>query len=185
MSRRVLQTKRLKLRPLEPRDATDIARLISEWQVIRWLTSPPWPYAFSDAEWFVSGDASEGSRAIVLDERLVGVVGLDRHQRTGLRELGYWLGRPFWGQGLMTEAANALVADFFKHAGQELWSGYFPANAASRNVLAKLGFQPSHRETAQSRPLGRPVELQKVILKAADWDAKRLSEPRRPASRLE
>lgn len=113
------------------------------------------------------------------------VIGLDRHQRTGLRELGYWLGRPFWGQGLMTEAANALVADFFKHAGQELWSGYFPANAASRNVLAKLGFQPSHRETAQSRPLGRPVELQKVILKAADWDAKRLSEPRRPASRLE
>lgn len=41
---RQLLTGRLKLRPLENRDAGAIARLIDDWDVIRWLTMPPYPY---------------------------------------------------------------------------------------------------------------------------------------------
>ena len=166
MSRRVLTTSRLKLRPLEDRDAADITRLIADWDVIRWLTMPPHPYTRADAEWFIGDKASDGAFGIEFGGDLAGVISLDDG-------LGYWLGKPFWGQGLMTEAAEALVADHFAHDNATISSAYIPGNTASCNVLTKLGFRNSGIKTAYSKPLGREVALQAMELTSGQWHAER------------
>ncbi len=57
-------------------------------------------------------------------------------------ELGYWLGVPYWGQGIMTEAAGELL----RHAFEDLhlariWCGYYEGNEKSKRVQEKLGFR--------------------------------------------
>lgn len=60
-------------------------------------------------------------------------------------ELGYWLGRPFWGRGYMTEAAGALVSRGFEELGMErIWCGYYEGNSRSARVQQKLGFEYHH-----------------------------------------
>ena len=81
-----IRTERLTLRPLRPEDAEPIARMIAEWEVIRWLTMPPHPYALADAEGFIAG-AGDTHRAITRDEAFLGMVTLGT-------DLGYWLGLP-------------------------------------------------------------------------------------------
>ena len=163
---RALRTKRLRLRPLALRDVADITRLIGDWDVIKWLTMPPWPYTRADAEWFVGDRASHDSFAIEYDGAFAGVVG-------GSDELGYWLGKPYWGRGLMTEAAEAVVADHFAHNHSPITSAYLPGNTASCNILTKLGFCNSHLKSAFSRPLDRDVALQGMTLTLDHWQAAR------------
>ena len=57
-------------------------------------------------------------------------------------ELGYWIGKPYWGQGLTTEAARKMIRYAFEELKLEkLWSGYFDGNDASRRVQEKCGFR--------------------------------------------
>jgi [ribosomal protein S5]-alanine N-acetyltransferase len=59
-----------------------------------------------------------------------------------LYELGFHFKPAFWGQGLAEEAARAVVTFAFENlAVRGLFAGHHPANAASRKLLAKLGFQ--------------------------------------------
>ncbi len=159
---RQLLTRRLKLRPLENRDAGAITRLIGDWDVIRWLTMPPYPYKRADAEWFIGDQCSRGALALDFGEVFVGVV----HLGSGL---GYWLGKPYWGQGLMTEAAEAVIADHFAHDDTAITSAYIPGNDASCSVLAKLGFLKSNVNAGYSRPLGHDVALQGMTLTLDQW----------------
>ena len=62
-------------------------------------------------------------------------------ERDGECELGYWLGKPFWGQGLMTEAAQVLLQYAFDVLDvPAVWSGYYEENTKSRRVQEKLCF---------------------------------------------
>lgn len=166
MSGRVLQTKRLKLRPLKAADAPAIARLIGNWNVIRWLTSPPWPYRLADAQWFVADDGSSGSFCIEIDGAFAGIVGL-----TNKLDLGYWLGQPFHGQGYMTEAARAVVDSHFSDHAERLMSGYIPGNETSAGVLKKCGFVNTETISVPSVPLGRDVQVQRMELTSDMWRA--------------
>ena len=56
-------------------------------------------------------------------------------------ELGYWIGKPFWGQGLIPEAAGELLRYAFEDLGMgAVWCGYYDGNVKSRRVQEKLGF---------------------------------------------
>ncbi|MBL8874742.1 MAG: GNAT family N-acetyltransferase [Phycisphaerae bacterium] len=69
---------------------------------------------------------------------VIGLVGVPRHLRA---EMGYWLGVPYWGRGVMTEAAQAVAAFAHGELGvHRLEAGVFDGNAASANVLRKVGF---------------------------------------------
>ena len=60
-------------------------------------------------------------------------------------ELGYWLGKPFWGCGYMPEAARELLRRAFEDLGmQKVWCGYYDGNGKSKRVQEKLGFQYHH-----------------------------------------
>jgi RimJ/RimL family protein N-acetyltransferase len=57
-------------------------------------------------------------------------------------ELGYWLGVPYWGQGLMTEAAKEMVRHAFEDCGMmKIWVGYYDGNNRSKRVQEKCGFK--------------------------------------------
>ena len=56
-------------------------------------------------------------------------------------ELGYWIGKPFWGQGLIPEASRELLRYAFEELGMRaVWCGYYDGNEKSRKVQTKLGF---------------------------------------------
>lgn len=62
-------------------------------------------------------------------------------------ELGYWIGRSFWGHGFAPEAVTATIGRAFGELGCEgLWCGYFEGNGRSRRVMEKCGFATHHVE---------------------------------------
>jgi RimJ/RimL family protein N-acetyltransferase len=139
-----LNTTRLVLRPQRLSDAGSIAESLSDFQVTRMLARAPAPYYKQDAlEWLVlrtSGTLPDWDFAITCgDDTLIGAVSIERlHDEW---RLGYWLGRPHWGKGYMTEAVAAVVEHFFEHKpGEVLYSGMFADNPASLRVQDKIGF---------------------------------------------
>ena len=141
-----LFTERLYLRPLAGTDAAAIIAICGHWEVARRLSRVPYPYGHSDFRCFLEQVVvMEPTWAIVLKDtnELAGVIGLAPHRDGQSAELGYYLGRAHWGQGLATEAGQAVVRLGTEDIGYpRLTSGYHADNPASGRVLAKLGFKP-------------------------------------------
>ncbi len=84
----------------------------------------------------------------------------DMTDRNDECELGFWLGKPFWGKGYMPEAARELI----RHAFEELemstiWCGYYDGNNKSKRVQEKLGFVYHHTCPNVSVPLMHEVRI--------------------------
>ena len=96
--------------------------------------------------------------AIELDGRLIGGAGYYR-RRSGTAELGFWLGREWWGRGYATEATTAVLQHGFE-AGRlpGFTSSHFVDNHASAGVLRKLGFEPTGRGRIICTARGHEVE---------------------------
>jgi RimJ/RimL family protein N-acetyltransferase len=138
-----ITTERLVLRPLELRDAARIALLAGDFDVASMTGTIPHPYNEQMAgEWIGSALAGEEGTVFVIerDGALIGCVGY-REDEKGGAELGYWLGKPYWGHGYATEASAAMVAYAFDAGGLDyLTIGHFADNPASARIIAKLGF---------------------------------------------
>ncbi len=82
------------------------------------------------------------------DGKPVGSIGLHRKdlaQREDEYELGYWIGKEFWGQGLIPEAAREILRHAFEDLHmQTVWCGYYDGNEKSHRVQEKLGFLYHH-----------------------------------------
>jgi len=160
----VIRTERLLLRPLRPTDAEPLLALFDDWEVVRWLSTPPWPYTLADAADFiaprVTQTAAEANFAITLDGNLIGGIGTRMKEASRVQaatgpNLGYWLGQPYWDRGYMTEAARGIVTQVFAAGmGETIYSGAFADNAASLRVQEKLGFVRAGGSTLFSRPRG-------------------------------
>jgi len=137
-----MRTRRLLLRDLTPRDARRIAMLASDWDVARMTGRIPHPYSEQLAyEWI--NDLAEGEfvQGIVHQNALIGICGY-MPEGEGSAEIGYWIGKPWWGRGYATEAVGALIDYCFSVAGFErVTCGHFVDNPASARVIAKLGFR--------------------------------------------
>lgn len=73
-------------------------------------------------------------------------------------ELGYWLGKPFWGRGYMPEAAKEILRHGFEDLGMNvIWCGYYDGNQKSKRVQEKLGFTYHH--TCQKVPVPQTHEV--------------------------
>ena len=69
-------------------------------------------------------------------------------------EIGYWIGEPYWGQGLIPEA----IREILRHAFEDLhlssvWCGYYDGNEKSRHAQEKCGFIYHHTEHNKPVPL--------------------------------
>jgi len=141
----VLQTRRLRLRRPRKADAPRLAELLAEAAIARMTTSIPHPYALADAEAFLArANADERCEAAFMVEHPAeGAIGLVAFDGDGpaATELGYWIGRPYWGRGFATEAAReALVWAHRDWGRRHVRARHFSDNPASAEVLCKLGF---------------------------------------------
>ena len=144
------RTERLLLRPGWAEDASALARAIADEQVVRQLSTAPWPYRAADATAFLAAPKDPVLPSFLILARtadtpqLVGSCGLARRPSGRVRvELGYWIARQHWGQGYATEAGQALVDIAATLGLAELEASYFVDNPASGRVLDKLGFVAS------------------------------------------
>lgn len=144
-----LITERLTLRPWREDDAAALYRYASDPRI---GPIAGWPPHESEAESLTiirTVFAAPETYAVVLREagEAIGCIGLQTGEAAnvplGFREaeLGYWLGVPYWGQGLIPEAARALTRHAFTTLRLEaLWCTCREDNAQSRRVMEKCGF---------------------------------------------
>jgi RimJ/RimL family protein N-acetyltransferase len=142
----VLETRRLRLRAPEARDLPLIAEFCGDLDVARMVTSIPHPYRPKDAETFLASVQAanpEQERVFLIeheDEGPAGMIGFHRADAP-YPEIGYWVGKRFWGRGIATEAAGAAL-DWARRVWKRkvLAAGHFLDNPASGRVLEKAGF---------------------------------------------
>jgi RimJ/RimL family protein N-acetyltransferase len=150
---------------------------------MRWLSSPPWPYALDDARAFVhsraKGEGGAIGGAITLDGDLIGIADVivkpaSTIQRERGYSLGYWLGEPYWGNGFMTEAVRALLTHVFATIPDDtIFSGAFAGNAASLRIQEKLGFALDAEGMFFSNPHRKDVLHVNTSLTRARFEASR------------
>ncbi|WP_168734967.1 GNAT family N-acetyltransferase [Deinococcus sp. KSM4-11] len=164
MQRTELRTERLLLRPFRAGDVTAALAYRNDPEFARFLPHIPQPFTTRDAERFVAQNMSEPwttspTFAVVLDGVLIGTVNLkvDSSRRSGL--LGYAIGRAWWGRGLATEAAWAVITWAREAYGlTRVWAEADAQNLRSQRVLQKLGMQYEHFRTSEAvRPDGTPI----------------------------
>lgn len=143
-----LTTERLLLRPFTLEDAESYARHFIDWDVIQFLSGAvPWPYPEDGVRDYLSNvilpQQGDGRWDWGLTRRegpdeVIGGVAL---WRPGVPEnRGFWLGKAFWGQGLMTEAVTAIMDVAFDTLGFEtLTFSNAVGNEASRRIKVKTG----------------------------------------------
>lgn len=184
-----LETRRLWLRWPRESDAPAIAALANDWQVARHTAFLPSPYAPTDAQNFIRAARERNAKGTGLDlvmslkhgeREVIGGVGA-LPAKDGL-EIGYWLGRPFWSQGLASEAVGELAETLFLYTpARRLDARVLPINVASRGVLTRAGFRVAGETVAEGRHAGRPAQL--FALPRADWaEARRLRAVRASAT---
>ena len=106
------------------------------------------------------------SFAIEVDGEYAGGVGYERFEaeRRFVAEIGYWVGRKYWGRGVATAAVRAVAALAFKREDIErLEAGAYSNNPASQRVLEKCGF---HREGILGRAVVKGDEILDVVMYA-------------------
>ena len=155
-------TDRLLLRPWETTDADSLYEYakdpdvgpIAGWpphqsveesrRIIDTVFSVPETYAICERE----NGVAIGAIALKIGEQT------DITNREDECELGYWLGKPFWGRGYMPEAAVEVLRHAFEDVGMRaVWCGYYEGNLKSKRVQEKLGFEYNHTHPAVPVPL--------------------------------
>lgn len=145
-----IQTSRLVLRPWRESDAKDLFFYAKDPEVGPIAGWPPHQSVEDSLRVIRNVFSSPEAYALCLKEngRAIGAIELKRKGRSDLAkgedecELGYWLGKPFWGRGLMPEAARALLRHAFQDLGMEkVWCAYYDGNEKSKRVQEKVGFR--------------------------------------------
>jgi RimJ/RimL family protein N-acetyltransferase len=195
----VLETSRLRLRPFVEADVAQLWSCVSDPALSRMMswaahTDPSQTLEFIRQ---VNANFTNGigvTWAIELGGEVVGCVSLEglvfvmRAWRVDHAELGYWIAPRLWGQGLMTEAAHAVVRAGFETIGlHKVTVGCIAENVGSRRVIEKLGFRAVGRLEDDVWRDGRWWSVLRYELTAAEWSdtsdvatTLRISRPRPP-----
>ncbi len=146
----ILETDRLILRRWEESDAADLYQYASDPAVGPAAGWPP--HQSIEESRNVIGTVLSGAETYAIclksDNRAIGAIGLilnggtDAVKSDDECELGYWIGKPFWGRGLVPEAAHEILRHAFEDLGMnKVWCAYYDGNLKSRRVQEKVGFR--------------------------------------------
>lgn len=145
----VLETERLILRPWEVADAKELFRYASSPDVGPIAGWPVHTSVENSGEIIKNVLSAPETFAIVWKETNlpIGSIGLKMGDATDLTdaqdecEVGYWLGVPYWGRGIMPEAVKEILRHAFEDMGmKKVWCGYYDGNDKSKRVQEKCGF---------------------------------------------
>lgn len=180
-----LQTERLILRPWQESDAEALYRYAQNHNIGPAAGWPPHTSIENSREIIKTVLSAPNTYAIVMKEteEAIGSIGImtlrsevySANMANDECEIGFWIGEPFWGQGLIPEAVNELLRHIFEDLGQTaVWCGYFEGNTKSQRVQEKCGFTYSHTEYDRAVPLindFRTEHFTKITLQ--DWIAQK------------
>ena len=154
----MLETKRLRLRKWTEADAADLFEYAKDPDV---GPIAGWPPHKS-----VEESRDVGAIELILNGHT------DVTNRDDECELGYWLGKPFWGRGYIPEAAAELIRKGFEELGMTtVWCRYFDGNQRSKRVQEKLGFVFHHTDSEVPVPLLGEVRTDHTnILTKERWE---------------
>ena len=158
----MLETKRLILRSWEDRDTENLYEYAKNPDVgpIAGWPAHQSPEESRDVIKNVLNGREAYAVCLKTDGKAIGAIELKLNGHTDLTErddeceLGYWLGKPFWGQGIMPEAAEEMLRHAFEDLGMtKVWVGYYEGNAKSKRVQEKLGFRYQWKSEGVDVPL--------------------------------
>ncbi|KMJ57270.1 acetyltransferase [Bacillus sp. LL01] len=175
---KIINTERLLLRRLKLEDADRVEELASDYELAKTTLTVPHPYPPGSAKDFIQRmmAAEEESLAVLAivekeSDSLIGIINIKQTPAYKRGELGYWIGRPYWGKGYGTEAARAVVDYGFKELGlNKVFAGAFADNPGSWRIMEKVGMK--HEGTWRQHAMrdGRFVDLAYYGLLREDFE---------------
>lgn len=183
-----LQTDRLILRPWRITDASDLYNYAKDPRVGPVAGWPPHKSITESHQIIQNVFSQNGVFAVTLRDSdvAIGCIGLLTGAKSNFPisdsegEISYWIGVPFWGQGLIPEAMREIIRYGFEDLGlSTLWCGYFDGNTKSQRAQEKCGFRYHHTNPEQYFPLTDDRRIEHVsILTREQWVAG--NEPKSP-----
>lgn len=160
----MIETERLILRPWEETDAEAMFKYASDPDIGPIAGWPPHTSVENSREIIRTVFAAPETYAVVLKAtgEPVGSCGImfsdglhSAEMKPREAEIGYWIGKPYWGQGLIPEAVKALLARCFNDLYLDAaWCGHYDGNTKSKRVIEKCGFKFHHTNHGVVSPLG-------------------------------
>lgn len=160
----MIETERLILRPWQEADAEALYRYASDPDIGPVAGWPPHASVEESLEVIRTVFAAPETYAVVLKATgepvgCCGIMSTDSLHTADMTEreaeIGYWIGKPYWGQGLIPEAVRALLSRSFNELGLDaVWCGYYEGNSKSKRVCEKCGFKYHRTNTDILSPLG-------------------------------
>ena len=142
---------RIRLRKLKLSDAQDIYKNLQNKEMVKWTSNIPWPYKKQNAiKWirrthYEIRNKKGYAFGIILkaENRIIGAISLMHIDwKNKNAELGYWLGKTYWGKGYTIEAVKLILKFAFgKLKLHRVYASLFEENVASKRVLEKAGFK--------------------------------------------
>ena len=165
---KILHTERLTLRPWTEADAESLYKYAKDPEIGIPAGWPPHKSVEESLDIIKNVFTGKECYAILEKEsnETIGAVELklngytDMTEREDECELGYWLGKPFWGRGYMPEAAMELLRHGFEDLGMTtIWCGYYDGNSKSKRAQEKMGFKYHHTCNEVPVPLLNEVRI--------------------------
>lgn len=174
----VLETERLILRAFTLSDAPRVKQLAGDREIAATTSLVPHPYPDGEAErWILThaGSFAAGASArfaITMRESglLIGAIGLEIHPKHRRAEVGYWIGKDYWGQGFATEALRAVLAYGFSRGINRIWAEHFAHNPASGRVMLKTGMKYEGTLRQHMINSGEPVDCEVYGILAGEFE---------------
>ena len=173
-----LETERLFLRPWCEEDAEELYKYASDPDVGPVAGWPPHTSVENSRDIIREVLSAEGTYAVVLKSTglPVGSIGIMYNKNIPTKEaeaeLGYWIGKTYWGQGLIPEAAKECLRYCFEEMKLDrVWCGSYEGNERSRRVQEKCGFRYHHTEKARLCELMGDVRDEHIsVLEKEEWE---------------
>lgn len=185
----IVTTKRLNIRPMHRKDAASMQRVANDPEVLKYMSLAfSYPYSIEHANTWVTmnlGYAVAVNFVICeahAPEIAIGGIGFkpgsDVTSHTA--EVGYWIGRDFWGRGLITEALEAITAwGFESYVGKDgqrlkrLWGAIFAPNVGSMRCFEKCGYVKEGVLVGHAEKYGVIMDEHVYGLTKSDWEKNR------------
>ena len=135
------------LRPWKASDINSLIKYANNWNIAKNLTNQfPHPYTIQDGKAFIeyaTKDEPIHIFAIEVNQEAVGGIGIHPQSDIFIKnaEIGYWLGEPFWGHGIISKAIKQIIQfGFSTYEIDRIFARPFGTNLASQKVLEKNNF---------------------------------------------
>lgn len=147
---RMIETQRLLLRPVTLEDSERVEELASDYDVSKTTLNIPYPYPAGGGKEFIKSVLEfekNGEIAIFAitnkeTQTLLGLINLNIAVPHKRGELGYFVGKPYWGMGYGTEAARSILSYGFNELDlNKIYAAAFKSNPGSWRIMEKIGLK--------------------------------------------